>query len=481
MYSKKIVASIIMVFSFVSPLSGMAGTLDTTFNPAGIEPGTNAIPSSVVDTDIVGQSVAIQSDGKIVVAGTTDTEGFDSYAVVRFNTDGLLDPTFGTAGMKIFSFPGSIDDSAFAVAIQSDGKIVVAGNSIIAGISQFSVARLNTDGTLDTTFNGTGTSIVTGINGNNINNAAYAVAIQPADGKIVLAGYTNTVASTLEFGLARLNTDGTLDTTFNTAGAQQGTAATPSIAGNDVDNEAYSVLIQPADGGIVLAGFANVAGIYEFAVARFLTNGTLDTTFNAGGTVPGTAFTSSVNGLNASNVGYAAALQKNGQIVISGYAYNGTGYELGVARFNANGLIDTTFNGSGSNSTTVANVTTDTALYGGIVIQNNGKIVIAGNVAVTPGTVYQFALARFNSNGSLDTTFDAGGVQPGTVSTYINGNTTGNNQAYALALQADGKLVPAGLVFIDNNELGIARFFGDPITVTTNPCALILMEKYGTP
>lgn len=461
---------------------GMAGTLDITFNANGIQPGTTAIliANQTIST---AQAIAVQLDGKIVVAGySSNNPGTSNFAVARFNTNGLLDTTFGTNGTAFTTIDNQVSGNfAYGVVIQPDGKIVLGGTTRINNINQFAIARFESNGTLDTTFNAAGTqpgtAFTTSVGGYNTDNIAYAIALQQ-DGKIVLAGYADNGAGDYEFAVARFNSDGTIDTTFNGTGS-----ATTTINNQVADNQAYAMLIQQ-DGKIILAGHSKQAGnIYEFAVARFNTNGTLDTTFNQTGGQPGTAFTPSINGFNIENFAISAVLQSDGKIVVAGYTnIGGNSYEFGIARFNSDGTLDTTFNPTGiqpgTTSTKVDNEMASPTEFGGSALQPNGKIIMGGTISNTSGGT-NFALARFTSNGLLDTTFNNNGIQPGTVSTAINGNgPTGNNFGYAVTLQQNGAILIAGNSILQeiNDYFGVARFNGDSIT---NPCALILIEKYG--
>ena len=177
-------------------------------------------------------------------------------ASVTTPTSGSLDTTFNTTG-KVTTAIGAINDSALAVAIQSDGKIVAAGYSYNGANYDFALVRYNTDGSLDTTFNTTG-KVTTAIGASN--DSAYVIAIQ-SDGKIVAAGYSDNGAN-YDFALVRYNTDGSLDTTFNTTGK----VTTAIGASNDY---AYAVAIQ-SDGKIVAAGYSYNGANDDFALVRYL-------------------------------------------------------------------------------------------------------------------------------------------------------------------------------------------------------------------
>lgn len=213
MYKKIFIA---LMMTLCSPTTQIftadSGTLDVTFNPTGIRPGTVSTNIDNTLLDNFGQSVVVQNDGKIVVAGFTSIGGIFRFAVARFNTDGSLDTTFNTAGPQPGTVSTTINNNVVensfgqSVALQSDGKIVVAGEATIL-ITKFAVAQFNTNGRLDATFNTAGPqpgTTSTRID-NSITNFGQAVALQ-IDGKIVIAGYMST-NSIFKFGVARFNGD----------------------------------------------------------------------------------------------------------------------------------------------------------------------------------------------------------------------------------------------------------------------------------
>ena len=252
-----------LVFTFLAliifgatNIKAAPGDLDLTFGNGGI------VNTSGNHRLLFASAMAIQSDGKIVAVGEGAGSDWD-FAVVRYNTNGSLDSSFGGTGIVITpirNFP----DGALSVAIQTDGKIVAAGYSYNRpGSSSFAVVRYNTNGSLDTSFNGTG--IVTTYIGNPWG-LAYSVAIQ-TDGKIVAAGQSGNGLDN-DFALVRYNTDGSLDTSFG------GTGIVITPVGNSQDR-ANSVAIQ-ADGKIVAAGtsYNDITGS-GFAVVRYTTFGQL--------------------------------------------------------------------------------------------------------------------------------------------------------------------------------------------------------------
>ena len=360
------------------------GTLDTTFGSGG-----------KVTTDFAGDqdgasALALQPDGKIVVAGGAFNTSSSDFALTRYNTNGTLDPTFGNAGKVTTDFSGS-DDGAFGVAIQSDGKIVVAGraSAVVAGAvqSDFGLARYHTDGTLDTGF-GSGGKVTTDFSGSF--DEAHALTIQ-LDGKIVLAGRARTQTSTGsndDFALARYNTNGSLDTSFGTSGRV--TTDFTAVPGFD---EANALAIQ-LDGKIVAVGLAfTSASKDDFALARYNTNGLLDTSFGSGGTVLTEFSDADVNA-------QAVAIQLDGTILIAGSGVTSTTTtDFWLSRYRTNGTLDNSF-GTAGRVTTDFSGQADMAF--GLAIQSDGKIVAAGAADIGDARPTDFALARYEGPTSQD-------------------------------------------------------------------------------
>src|ERR1051326_5088429 len=393
-------------FAVTPQVECQPGSLDTSFN------GTGIVTTPISERYDVGRSVAIQADGKIVEAGQSDND----FAVVRYNTDGSLDTSFNGTGKVSTDISDGGGDLAYSVAIQGDGKIVVAGYSYIDhAYADFVVVRYNSDGSLDTSFNGTGI-VITDISGNH--DQAYSVAIQ-SDGKIVVAGESY-IGSGWDFALARYNTDGSLDTSLN------GTGKVTTHIGNSAE-PGQSVAIQN-DGKIVVAGStSNGSSTYDdFALVRYNSDGSLDTSFNGTGKVT-TAIGTFYD--DASSV----TIQGDGKIVVAGYSYN-VYPDFAVVRYNNDGSLDTSFNGTGKVTTAIGSNYDDGYA---VAMQSDGKIVVAGDSA---GSSYDFAIVRYNSDASLDTSFNG----TGKATTNFGGH---DESAYSVATQSDGKIVAAGYGF----------------------------------
>ena len=397
-----------------STLHGQSpGSLDLSFN------GTGQAAASIGPSDDYGNVVLLQGDGRIVLVGQTDNGINFDFAVARFNANGTPDTTFNGTGKASTDFAGD-SDIAIAGALQTNGKIVLAGGTNNGSNFDFGVARFNANGTPDTTFNSTGkvaTPMGTGIS------FATAVAVQ-SDGKIVVAGYAQD-GPAFSFAIARYHGDvvtgapGTLDLTFNGTGKVL-------LAVGVADSNINAMVLQ-GDGKIVVAGYSVNTVDFDSVVARFNTNGTLDTTFNGTGKVS-TSFTS------GDDVFTAVALQSDGKIVAGGYAFNPTNSnsEFTVARYSSAGVLDATFNGTGKVITAIG--PSDDSVTG-IAVQPDGKVVAAGRWTdvFTPTC----AVVRYHSNGSLDTTFNGTGIK-----TLDLG--PGDDVVGGVVLQGDGKIVLGG-------------------------------------
>lgn len=378
--------------------------LDATFGSGGI---AQVSLSSTLD---VINGIALQSDGKIVAASAiAGADGDIDFAVTRFNSDGTLDTSFAAGGTFVDGSSLGIG-SAAAVALQSDGKIVAVGTGPESGMPRMSVVRLGTSGALDTTFAGTG-KLLLAVPGRGVYDVARAVAIQ-ADSKIVVGGqsFTTNAAPVL----LRLNGDGTVDTSFGTAGF-----ALPSVS---TGNAGIEGLALQSDGRIVAVGFADRAASTQSAlVARLTTTGALDTTFNATGF---SLDTSSSLQMSAAGI----ALDAAGQAVSCG-ATQETSSRGFVSRRTTTGTLDTTFDTDGWQFVDASASAADSVYE--IVVQSDGKVVVVG------ASGNAMLVSRYTAAGALDTSFDGDGI-----GLYSTG--TGSSVVNALVVQPDGKYVAAG-------------------------------------
>ncbi len=349
------------------------GVLDSGFGTAGLV-------STIVGSSSEGWSVALQADGKILVAGTSFNGVNVDFALVRYNADGSLDTSFDTDGMVTTGI-GAGNDRAVGVAVQTDGRIVVGGYSHNGSDEDFAVIRYNTDGSLDTTFDTDG-RVTTAIGSGD--DFANAIVLQ-SDGRIVLGGYSWNGTDN-DFALVRYNTDGTLDATFDT----DGRVITAIGSGND---QIESLAIQ-ADGRIV-AGGTTTGASDDMALARYNSDGSLDTTFDGDGRVV-TVFSA------GNDYGSSVAIQSDGKIVLAGRSLGSGNADFAAARYGTTGALDTTFDTDGR-------VTTDFSGSGDLgrtlAIQSDGKLVVAG--MTWNGAGFSAGVIRYNTGGTLDAGFDS--------------------------------------------------------------------------
>lgn len=403
-----------------------AGTLDAAFGNQGV---------LLIDfeaarrTDTAPAALLHPADGRLVVAGTTDSAASKDFALLRVNADGKRDATFnggandGFVRTNIAAGTNSIDH-ARAIGRQSDGRIIVAGYT---STWDFALARYTADGAPDPTF-GTGGRSITNVG---VIDYGLALAIDAAD-RIVVAGTTVGNGSVGEdFLLVRYTADGLPDKAFNGGDPANTSGAVRTHFSRD--DRAQAVAVQP-DGRIVAAGYANGAGS-DFALARYLDDGQLDTSFGAAGTGRVTAH------LGSADRATAMLIQPGGEIVVGGYSGVATGVNFALARFTPAGELDKSFDGDGIVLTDIGG---DDDRINALALDASGRIVAAGYSR--NGLNMDVALARYAPDGTLDATFGAGGV----VVTAVGG---GDDLATSVVIQPDGRIVAIGQS--DNGVSGI--------------------------
>jgi uncharacterized delta-60 repeat protein len=404
-----------------------AGELDPSFGSGGL-----------VTTDFGGRgdfglAVTLQADGKIVAAGNSSVVGVFSvsFALARYNPNGSLDSTFGSGGTVLTSFGGPLSAAA-DVVVQPDGKIVAVG---VAG-SDFGIARYSSNGTLDPTF-GSGGLVTTDFGGSD---QANGVALQP-DGKIVVVGPLQG-----QIGVARYNPDGSLDSTFG-SGGKVTTDASPSFDG------AFDVAVSGTK--IVVAGGTGFypVGASDFQLVRYNADGSLDPSFGGGGIV--------TTDFGGSDIVFGIAVTADGMITAAGGSKGASPGDFAVARYNSDGSLDSTFGSDGKITTDFSADSEDTG--NGVVVQPDGNVTVAGTSGSAPaGTA--FAVVRYTATGSLDTAFGSGGK-----ATAVFGNPI--NNAFDIVAQPDGKVVLAGGTgdfTLGVTDFALARFLGASTTLNVS-------------
>jgi uncharacterized delta-60 repeat protein len=373
-----------------------------------------------------GQSIQVQSDGKIVVLGTAALASSDGLAIARYNSNGSLDTTFSGDGLLVAA--GAMPISA--MRLLSNGKFLTVGSSG----GDFAVARYNSDGSLDKTFSGDGILTTNASSywfGDNYREAAYNVTIQ-VDGKLLAIGYDtrHNDNDSAYFAAIRYNSDGSLDNSF----AGNGIFNSDDAGFKGVASCGFVAL----DGKIVLAGDSN----NDFAVMRLNRDGTFDTSFSGDGKV-----TTNVGG--AGSV-YAVSILSTGKILVVGNS-DGT---FAAVRYNVDGSLDTSFSDDGI-------VTSNAAInevMSSIVTLPDGKFLAAG----TNGN-YDLVVVRYNADGTLDSTFGKNG--------RVTTDLGGAEECTGLAVQNDGKILLTGtsdsdFVLVRYNTDGSldSTFSPDPIS-----------------
>lgn len=420
------------------------GDLDTNFGDNGLA------LSGIGDTGGHNGGLAMQPDGKIVICATRSNTGSSSEAdffVARFTRDGILDSTFSFDGKVTIDFQQGVD-LCRAVALQPDGRIVVAGASADAsGNYDFAVARLGADGTLDASFGaGSGKQLVPFDHGGGNVDVATDVVVQK-DGRIVVAGYAyGPTANNRDMAIVRLLADGTRDTTFNLSGRLLiGFEPNGSF---ESDDEAESVAVDSA-GRIVIAGNVNSSDlgiVHDFAVARVLPDGQLDANFDADGraTMGFDIVPDSYDLLQSMLLDHA------GRLVLVGQMDGGTpttrNIDMAIARLLPDGSPDSDFGMGG-----MAHVPFDLDPQGSdlahaVVEQSNGKLLIAGTANHAPG--FDAGIARINPDGTLDAQFGTLGHETFDVI------TGGGTQAFSgIALQGSAIIAAGQASLADSSQV----------------------------
>jgi uncharacterized delta-60 repeat protein len=414
----------------VNLVAAQSGTLDTTFGNGGFV--VTSVNFNL--TSNWANNVVVQPDDKIVVAAVVFDGANPSMArnfyVIRYDPNGTLDQTFGNGGISTFAFTATLDrEDAYGLALQPDGKILVGG-SISDATSAAGVARLNSDGSLDTTF-GSGGKVMF-VYASKENGQVFKIKVQ-ADGKIVLGGTSNG-----KFGFARLNANGSFDTSFN------GGKFTVNVSAqkNSNDGGFEDIAIQP-DGKYVACGLSGSGPRQprSWLLMRLNTNGSLDSSFGSGG--------KTINNLGGVwSVARNVRILPNGKILVGGDVNATPTSTWTYMRYLSNGQPDTTFATAGKfqmDSGGKSRVL-------GLAVQADGKIVGSGrwnDVNFSNDNVF---IMRLSPNGSLDASFGNGGY---TVTDYNGLWDWGQN----MAVQSDGKFVIAGGINgMSTTSIGLFRY-----------------------
>ena len=391
----------------------MDGSLDPSFDMDGI------VQTPLGNGWDTANDITLQPDGLILAAGSAyDNNGRSDFVLSRYTPDGSKDLGFGANGVVTTDFGAGRDERGKAVTMLPDGRILVAGSAESGDFDDdFALVRYLPDGDIDPTFGVSGV-ITTDIDGGG--DQAVDIVVQ-VDGRIILVGVGSGIWSKgINIALARYLADGVPDPSFGNGGV-----VTTTVGG---DSEGLAVTLQP-DGKILIAGFAGIDGGSDFIVARYQVNGVLDTTFGADGYV----ITDFFAGYDQAN---GIALQPNGKIIVVGGVEHGGGNRgFGLARYLTDGTLDTEFGQGGLMAVPILpglnSVATDVSLH------PSGTIVVGGYTDGETGTGRDFALARFLPDGELDLDFGVGGKA---AFDFYDGDDT----AAGLVVDIDGAILMAG-------------------------------------
>ncbi|HRH47147.1 MAG TPA: T9SS type A sorting domain-containing protein [Panacibacter sp.] len=418
----KINIMLFILIASTSVLKAQTGVIDSLFGKNGL-----VLTKILKSRDDISQAIALTPNGKIIVAGNSfNIVGYSDVGIVRYKSSGTIDKTFGTNGVLNVK-----DAFCNKIAIQPDGKIVMAGDVAVGSQLAFKVWRFTANGGIDSSFGTNGTVTVLPPNGYAI---CYSVALQP-DGKIVVGGYDGSFYASLF--VFRLTRNGVLDPTFNGTGYNAVTQSRRSL-------ECHKLLIQP-DGKIVAAGSLDTILLtafyrYYYLSVRFTANGTLDTLFGNKGIVRESA--------NANDGAYGAGLLPDGRIVLSGYSKTGNINKQSALCLDANGKVDVNF---GNNGYQYIDYFGSGSFGESVAIQDNGKILLAGNV--NNGSYNAIGLARLNSNGTADMTFGNNGRD-----TFFSVSSSKSLGVNEMILQRDGKILTTGYLQLNKDIFFTARY-----------------------
>lgn len=435
--------SICVALTVATSAGAASADLDPTFgsggiakNAFGLNPGSDS-----------GNAVAVQTDGKIVVVGSSqDPNDYskNQFVFSRYLENGALDSTFGIGGQAAVSF-GSDEATALDIAIQPDGKILAVGYASAGSAYSMAVTRINSNGTLDSGFRGGGKFLIDVTD--NTDDDGKGIALAP-DGTFYVVGSGNFAPDDKDFMVLKFKANGDNDLSFSGDGLR----LTHFGVGEDGANAA---VVQP-DGKVVVVGYADAGAKDNFAVARYLTNGSLDPDF-AGG-----AYTTiSVGTVYDEATG--VALTPDGKIVIGGNSGTGSGNAWAAVRLTSAGLPDATFDNDGKASFKIG---TDDRVWG-LIVRRDGKVVMAGNIMLSG--VNDPALVQFNSNGSVDLGFGVGG--------YVRTHIGTNGDYFGVAEAPDGKIATTGG---SEGDTIVARYLGEYVAPQPPAPAVALKTKFST-
>ena len=433
----KKIFTISIFFLSIKAYTQPAGSLDPTFGTGG------KVITSITNGSDKANGVVIQTDGKILVAGNSSSSvtGKD-FVCVRYNSDGSLDNTFGNSGITTTDIQLGSDDVANSISIQPDGKIVLAGYTNNGSDKNAAIVRYKIDGTPDSTF-GTNGIVITDFD-NSQSDEIRVVKIHSLSGKIIVGGSTQINTTHAKPVVARYLSNGTIDSTFNTTGIRL-------LWITALDYQylfSLEDLIVQSNGKISAIGwrdFPTLAYDDDYWACRINSDGSMDNTFSTDGV-------NTYNGsFNGSDNGYSMLLKPNNNFIgVGGGAINSIYTDFTLFELNSDGT-----SGSVSNSTDFGALSEDIAY--GLAEDINGKFVSGGSAGSS--TARSFAITRVSPGGSNDNSFDSDGK---TTTTF---GANAMNECFEIAIQSDNKIIAVGYT---GNDFAIARYLGDAVPDLNN-------------
>jgi uncharacterized delta-60 repeat protein len=420
------------------------GSLDTSFGSGG----------KVIVHNDYRLELQLQGDGKILLFGESrqTTSGINSdydFTLIRYNSDGRLDTSFGSNGIVTTDIGLHSDDYISSLTLSSNGNILVNGRSYNGVDTNFVLVHYNSDGSRDTSFDTDG--IVTTNIGTVYNNYLYDIKL-PHDNKILVATQESTLSDTT---LRCYNSDGSLDASFGSSG---------KVIVN-FDFFGHQLRLQ-SDGKILLCGESHtgsdINGDYDLTLMRYNRDGSLDTSFGSGGTV-----TTDI-GLHSDEYITDLTLLSDGKVLVAGDCDNGVDSDIALVRYNSDGSLDASFGIGGKVITDINFLSQDQT--DSMTLQSDGKILVVANERYV-GNDLNYRLVRYNSDGSLDTSFGNGGI----VTTDIGFDS--NDYIDSLTLQSDGKILISRESYNSvNSDFTLVRYNSDG-TLDTAPPMLSMIRN----
>jgi uncharacterized delta-60 repeat protein len=406
------------------------GILDTEFDSNGFAVQNNTNGGNLYEH---GQAITVDTDGRILVTGHINEGTDEDMALWRHNSSGTLDTAFNNVGYVVHNGAagGNSYDRGFSIVIDSSGKILVGGYSI-NGSGNFDMAiwRYNSDGILDNTFDTDGIAVHHNAAGAGTHDLGFGITLN-ADGKILVTGYSINGDSNEDMVIWRYNSNGTLDTSFNALGYVVHNSA---AGGNGSDFG--RVVTADSNGNILVAGRSWNGSNDDMVIWRYDSTGVIDTSFNTAGFV----VHNGAAGGNSHDIGEGLVIDQNGRILVTGSSINSEGnYDMIIWRYNSNGILDNTFNNIGYiiHHNAAGGYSND---YGNkIIIDIDGKILVTG-YSLNSGGNKDMVTWRYNTNGTLDTTFNSFGSVVHNSAAGGNGDDLGS----AVIVDSIGRILIAG-------------------------------------